>query len=236
MKKSDFYLRKISKIGKITIWEVDGEYIRDEMDIEFTNFGQHFRFSYIPKYEFWIDSESSPDDFPFFIDHLLVEWKLMEKGVSYEEAIVKADKKENAERKKSKEAREEASMDYEQKIKKTHRKLLGTVKKDIKVWLVDGFLVRSIFDIDFTEGGHDLVYDFVPNKEVWIDNDIKPKERPFVLLHELFERSLMAKGSKYDPAHIRASKLEWSARHDGDKLERSLDKMSWGIKKKRKIT
>lgn len=232
MKKPSYYLKKISKIGKINVWEVDGEKIRDELDIEFTNFGQHFRFSYIPEYEFWLDRESSPDDKPFFIDHLLVEWKLMRNGLSYVDALVLADKKEKSERKKSKEAETGESMTYEIKIKKIHKRLLGRVKKDIKVWLVDGFLIRSMFDIDFTEGGHDLVYDFVPNNEVWIDNDIKPKERLFVLLHELLERSLMAKKMKYNSAHKKASKLEWSARHDGDTLENGLIKLGWATEKK----
>jgi hypothetical protein len=69
-----------------------------------------------------------------------------------------------------------------------------TQRGEISIWIVDGRLVRSVFDVDFTEGGHDYVYEFVPQNEVWIDNDLEESERPFVLLHELHERNLMAKG------------------------------------------
>ena len=42
----------------IQVWVVDGEYIRTYVDEEFTNFGQHYRFPYIPENEFWLDREN----------------------------------------------------------------------------------------------------------------------------------------------------------------------------------
>jgi len=101
MDKKDFYLKKIGKRGKIKIWLVDGSKIRRDLDKEFTNFGQHFSFPFIPKYEFWIDKEAVSNERRFFIDHLLVEWKFMKDGYSYSMALKLADEKELSERKKA---------------------------------------------------------------------------------------------------------------------------------------
>lgn len=40
-------LKKIGQRGRISIWIVDGSYVRTNIDEEFTNFGQHYRFTYI---------------------------------------------------------------------------------------------------------------------------------------------------------------------------------------------
>jgi len=57
--------------------DCDGVYIRGHIDEEFTNFGQHYRFPFIPERELWIDAEAKDDERAFFIDHLLVEHDLM---------------------------------------------------------------------------------------------------------------------------------------------------------------
>ena len=85
------YLKKGETRGDCQVWIVDGAYIRGHIDEEFTNFGQHYRYSYIPKKEFWIDNEAKPDERAFFIEHLLTEYNLMAKGMSYDDALVQAD-------------------------------------------------------------------------------------------------------------------------------------------------
>jgi hypothetical protein len=57
------YVRKYSSRDNIQIWLVDGEYVRKNIDEEFTNFGQHYRFSYIPMDEFWIDQEAHDQEY-----------------------------------------------------------------------------------------------------------------------------------------------------------------------------
>ena len=52
------YLREDERIGGLHVWIVDGSYIRGHIDEEFTNFGQHYRYSYIPVQELWIDQEA----------------------------------------------------------------------------------------------------------------------------------------------------------------------------------
>jgi len=225
--KKDFYLKKLDRRGKIVIWEVDGEKVRSNLDEEFTNFGQHFRFSVIPENEFWLDKEATPDERKFFIDHLMVEWSLMKNGVNYNDAIEIADRKERAERLKRELPKGIKDETVRPAIEKIHRRREGKTDDGIDVWIIDGRLVRSVFYLDFTEGGHEFVYNFVPSNEVWIDNDISAKERSFVLLHELFERRLMAKGMDYDRAHERASKAEWAARHNEKKLKAGLKALGW---------
>jgi hypothetical protein len=43
------YLEKIDERGKLQVWIVDGSYIRGNIDEEFTNFGQHYGFPYVPE-------------------------------------------------------------------------------------------------------------------------------------------------------------------------------------------
>jgi len=205
-------LKKIGQRGKITIWLVDGLTIRRDLDSEFTNFGQHYRFKFIPKYEFWIDKEAVPNERRFFIDHLLTEWRLMRRGVSYNEALDIANNKERSERLKALDLRRVIDERGRPDVAKLHLELLEKTPEGVSIWLVDGKLVRSIFDVEFTEGGHDLIYDFVPKNEVWIDNDVKEEERKFVILHETYERELMKKGMSYPQAHKKAGRIEWQAR------------------------
>ena len=52
------YLQKDDTRGDYQVWIVDGAYIRGHIDEEFTNFGQHYRFPYIPENELWLDREA----------------------------------------------------------------------------------------------------------------------------------------------------------------------------------
>jgi hypothetical protein len=216
------YIKKLDEIGPITVWIVDGQQIRKSIDEEFTNFGQHFRFPFIPKNEFWIDREFGPGEQQFFIDHLLVEHRLMASGIGYDRALTRADAVERKERRKTELIKEIHSLKKPGVIEHVHKRLLKRYSRLVKVWVVRGELVRGLFFIDFTEGGHDKVYHFVPDKEVWLDDDLGPRERRYVLLHELHERFLMSGGWTYVRSHREASKIEYFCRSHPDKLEESL--------------
>jgi len=220
-------LEKISRRGKINIWLVDGSLVRKHLDPDFTNFGQHYRFSFIPELEFWLDKEAAPNERSFFIDHLLVEWRLMRDGLDYLKALDLAEARELKERKKSKIIKKLEKINKYELIVKIHARLFKNTENGLSVWIVSGSLVRSLLDIDFTEGGHHLVYNYVPRKEIWLDDDVTEKEQLFIVLHEMQERKLMAGGLAYDPAHDRASHLEWQARHDPELLEKSLAKLGY---------
>lgn len=221
------YLKKVGQRGNIVIWIVDGSYVRAHLDEEFTNYGQHYGFKCIPKNEFWLDKEAQDDEREFFIDHLLVEHRLMTKGASYDDALDSADRAEMAERKKAGDVKKLTAGGNLPDARKVHLRLWKTLESGISVWIVDGRLVRSVFDVDFTEGGHDHVYEFVPENEVWIDNDLEEAERPYVLLHELHERNLMSTGSPYSKAHEDSSRLEYQCRHNPAGLHQALAKEGW---------
>lgn len=218
------YLKKHSVVSKFIVWIVDGEYIRDHINEEFTNFGQHYRFPFIPRYEFWIDREYSGDETRFYVDHLLVENRLMAEGKNFCRALDLADKIENRERSKSRLIlkRLKRKIHSPEIINRIHKKLLTQYSSNVKVWIVDGELVRDLFFIDFTEGGHYKVYHFIPAGEIWIDDDLSPKERKFVILHELHELNRMAKGWGYSSAHRSASELEYICRHHPAKLKKMI--------------
>jgi hypothetical protein len=221
------YLKKAGMQGTISVWIVDGAYIRTYIDEEFTNFGQHYNFSFIPKNEFWLDREEQEDEQTFFIDHLFIEYRLMKKGVSYDSALEAADRQEMIERKQSGDVRKVLQKNGLPDPAKVHLRLWKKLESGLSVWIVDGRLVRSAFDVDFTEGGHEFVYEFVPHNEVWIDNDLQESERPFVLVHELHERNLMMEGLEYSRAHRDASVLESYCRHHTDELHVKLGNEGW---------
>ena len=222
------YLHMDEKRGDYQVWIVDGADIRGHVDEEFTNFGQHYRYSYIPKNEFWIDQEAEHDERAFFIDHLLVEHDLMAKGASYGDALTQADHVERKERRRVGDVRKVTHQGKElPDATIVHEHLWKKLEKGVSVWIVNGRLVRSAFDIDFTAGGHDHVYEFIPEAEIWIDDAIEEKERGFVLLHELHERNRMEKGMPYSKAHAESSRLEFQCRHHPDELHDALTTEGW---------
>jgi len=219
------YIRKIAAVSKFDVYFVDGKYVRDRLSEEFTNFGQHYRFRFIPKNEFWLDDERTPGEEEFFIDHLLVENHLMAKGLNYDDALARADKVEMKERRKIDFVKKGIlpHRPKEEDIKKVHKEFLERYSTDnIQVWIVDGELVRDLYFIDFTEGGHDQVYHFIPPHEVWLDDDLQLKELKYVLLHEVHERRLMAQGWPYPKAHRSSSHIEYYCRHHPRELNANL--------------
>ncbi|MCJ7611571.1 MAG: hypothetical protein MUP19_04845 [Candidatus Aminicenantes bacterium] len=215
------YLKKIETVAGFAVWSVDGKHIREKIDEEFTNFGQHYRFRFIPRHEFWIDQERTPGEEHFFVDHLLLENHLMAEGLPYDQALEKADRKE---RRKADFIQKgiKPGLSKAEVVAKVHKQLLKSYSRHLSVWVADGRLVRDFFFIDYTEGGHDKVYTFIPPREVWLDDDLELKERKFVLLHEVHERFLMTQGLKYFKAHRSASHIEYHCRHHPEELDQTL--------------
>ena len=125
------------------------------------------RFPYIPINELWIDREAKHDEREFFINHLLVEYRLMAAGMPYEKALLQADHEERKERRRAGDVSRVTHRG--QKLpdgKDAHERLWKKLENGLSVWIVNGRLVRSVFDIDYTEGGHDYVYEFVPERSL----------------------------------------------------------------------
>jgi hypothetical protein len=169
---------------------VDGNEIRNKMNCEFTNFGQHGRFEFIPKDEIWLDEEHGRGEREPFVAHAIKEAEEMRNGKSYDEAYEEGLAEENK---------------YREKAKQNVYKKILTYVGDTKVWLVDGKAVRSGYDKNFVQGGHSKVYSFIPKDEIWIDDDLSEEERKPVIIHELNEVGLMRKGIPYNKAHFRSN-------------------------------
>lgn len=213
---------------EIKVWVVDGANVRTFIDEEFTNFGQHYRFSFIPENEFWLDMEHVCDESEYFIEHLRVEWLLMRQGKSYDDAVTEAGKIEKEMRRKHGDIQRVINPVTKLVDPKLFRvKLLKALDNGVKVWMVDGCLVRSVLNIDFVQGGHEYVYSWVPPMDVWVDNDIDWTERGFVILHELHERNKMADGMAYSQAHDESSALELKCRRQVDELQEALMEEGW---------
>lgn len=84
----------------------------------------------------------------------------------------------------------------------------------VRIFRVDGMFVRDTLDINFTEGGHDLVYRYIPKKTIWIDNDVRDEEIQYIVIHEVVERIYMEAGYTYEDAHRKTTMIEAAARRD----------------------
>lgn len=229
--RNKIYKQELKAVGKYAVWLVDGEYIRKELDENFVGYDAQAHLKFIPKFELWIDKSSNPDEHHFFIDHLLTEAKAIEDGYSYEEASLKADRFEKKERAKvidhpalrapllSKEGKHTfPSADILEKI---HTSLYKE-SAGLKIWFVDGKAVRDYCDVEYAEGGHDLVYSYIPKNEIWIENSLSTRETQFIVLHELHERNLMSKGKDYHHAHLGATIVEDYYRDHPAELEQRI--------------
>lgn len=91
-------------------------------------------------------------------------------------------------------------------------KALGALG-NCRVWLVDGELIRNTIDTDFTMGGTDGRYSYIPACEIWLDKNLSILDRQATLLHEMIERDLMVgRGWTYNRAHDRATEVEQQLR------------------------
>lgn len=212
---------------RVAVWVVDGVYIRSNIDIEFDNYGQWWDFDYIPRNEAWLDRETQLDEWPFFLTRMEVERRLLKQHVREQTVWSRARAAERAFRRDAGDLQQLAGG-RGRDPRKVHIRLWKRLRSGLRVWIVNGRLVRSGFDLDFTAGGHDLVYRrYVPRREVWIDDDVAEGERPYILIHELRERALMAKGRTYFAAHTSANRFELACRQGLVDLEEALEAVGW---------
>jgi hypothetical protein len=69
------------------VWAINGEPIRDSIDLDFTTGGNPARYTYVPENELWVEYFFKPADFAGSLMHEFIECKLMEKKkMSYDKA------------------------------------------------------------------------------------------------------------------------------------------------------
>lgn len=84
------------------------------------------------------------------------------------------------------------------------------------ILLVDGEAVRKDH-IEFTMGGNGYAYDWIPNNEIWIDENLseKPEDMEATIKHEIFEAKKMRdEGLSYEEAHELANEMEKKERQE----------------------
>jgi hypothetical protein len=72
---------------------------------------------------------------------------------------------------------------------------------------VNGLHVRNHLDVGFSGGGHHLVEDYIPEKEIWIDECHTEPDRLAYVHHEMTEHMKMAHEG-YDEAHQESNQAE----------------------------
>lgn len=191
------------------IFYVDGFQIRNTLD---SDFGLIDQFSdqiadpypkfYIPKGEVWIDQPFHKEtDFLLQVENFYTDPANFETIKHAKSQSKLFDEKRNFLKKL---CSPPPVPDYIQK-KET--------RDGLSVVYVDGSIIRKFIDPEFSFGGHDLVYSYIPKSEVWIDSLMDIREFPYVILHEITERQLMEKdGKSYDIAHEMATVAERETR------------------------
>jgi hypothetical protein len=104
------YIQCLQRTGRVAVWQVDGAYVRKNIDAEFGVFGHHYSFSPIPRNEIWLDAEDEKGEGgeekgeetqQVLIRRGVIERRLMARGMDYEAARSVAIAEERRERMKA---------------------------------------------------------------------------------------------------------------------------------------
>jgi hypothetical protein len=202
------------------VWIVDGYKVRHKIYKEFLYGGNEQRYCYNPVGEIWIDNAISCEEYELTLAHELNERHLMAKfGWTYDRAhdsslaVEMVMRHSNDSICRSHEASlhavsatdwtnrtEIASLHDSIRLNGIYRIPVGQ-REGMTVWIVDGYLVRKNIFPDFGFSGNDLVYHFIPPKEIWIDGQVSCEEMEYSVIAELMERKLMTRGSSFSDAY-----------------------------------
>jgi hypothetical protein len=238
------YRYYVGKTDNHDVWIVDGNQVRLKLYSSFLYGGNEQRYPFNPKGEIWIDNAISCEEYYLTLAHELNERHLMAKfGLTYyaahdsslvleqtirhsNEAICRAH--EDSLRKVSPTdysgLKEIKGIPDSIKLQNVYRIPAGS-RDGIKIWIVDGYIIRKNIYPDFGFSGNDLSYHFIPEKEIWIDGQVTCEETEYSVSTELKERELMAAGKSYEDAYSDAIDLTQIKRADMVKLAMSHYKL-----------
>lgn len=221
---SHIYLKKLGEQNGYIAWLVNGAAVRRELDENFVEYDYHGHFRFIPEREFWIDDEMAEKEYSLYLKRLLKEVSFLKEGMNVMEAARRADAFEETLRQNGKRMQNILASQNQEVFRRTLKKRkLEEYSGVVTVWLVDGSLVRSVYFLGYAEGGHDVVYPWIPKNEIWLEESLKPEERAFIVLHELHERYLMlSENMSYPNAHHGATIIEDRYREDKKGLEERI--------------
>jgi len=107
----------------------------------------------------------------------------------------------------------ELKSEHSSDLNKKHIKTINTLQSEVvNVFTINRNYVNLHYFPDFTMGGHHYVsekYEFIPEGEIWIDQDLDETGRAATIEHERIEYELMKfDGMDYEQAHEIALKGE----------------------------
>jgi hypothetical protein len=186
-------------------------------DEEFGNFATRDDFpDLIPPGEIWISEKVAAEEGIFFIANALAQQAWQSNRGSPDRAYEEGLGVERFLREKLNGVAFRDGKPHKRVPAEVYREPYTTLpdpQGPVKVWLVDGNLVRSYYKTDYTEGGHGYVYPWVPRPEVWVEDGVDRREVPYIVCHEYLERRLMRdEGLDYDTAHDVCSRVEFHLR------------------------
>ncbi len=219
--------KKLGEWGKYTVYIVDDRAVRNRAQYaqEFSNYGVNIgekglvtvNFPFIPFNEIWIARSVKLFERHFIINEALTYVRGVDRGLSGGAAYDAAIHHEQSSRMRTNKKRKAWHIQKPVKVPaEVYIKKYLTIKNHsdiVKVYLINGRVVRDIYQIDYVEGGHGYVYPWIPKDEIWIDSALDTREIPLIVLHEYTERTLMKQRKfPYVKAHNIASKIEFTYR------------------------
>ncbi|MCX6137574.1 MAG: hypothetical protein NTV54_08790 [Ignavibacteriales bacterium] len=213
------------------VWIVDGNSVRRDIYPEFLYGGNDQRYLFIPEKEIWIDQSISSEEYNYTMEHEIYERALM---AAYRMSYADAHDSALAVERRMRIRDFENTQFHEHSIRKVRpvdcdgqREIITLPdsivlrnvyrrfydeREGIQIWIVDGAIVRREIFPDFGFSGNDLAYQFIPEKEIWIDGQVSCEETEFSVTGELCERNLMSRGVSYDSAYMKSLELIKTAR------------------------
>jgi len=104
------YKQYLGIVSHMNLWVVDGCFIRDRIDIAFTDVGQPLHQPYVPQNEIWVDDLADPRDMACSLFQAMIEYSLMSKGWSFDGARAWAGVEESRIRKSPVEVPDKATV------------------------------------------------------------------------------------------------------------------------------
>ena len=221
-------LKRINLNGNGAIRQVcivDGFYIRNRMNIEYCGAESRAENIEVPRRKLWLDVllEDERDDYVRRYNGAR-QYNFVNDRPS--DALEKVRLEQI-----------DVSTQLRRYLKREVDPSIGSVvlgQKRLRLYIVDGFLVREYYHTGFIQGGHDKHPEFrkfIPPREIWVERKFE-KEREPIILHELVERQVIRNRERdwrrrrsrppddevrrrwYDLAHEVANGLEITFRRD----------------------
>lgn len=218
---NDYFGYKVYSVDESAIRSSKSEYE------EFTNFATRLDFpNLIPEGEIWVSEEDDKSEIDFYVMNAAKQLQLVEQGENPIEAYKKALQFEKNAREKVNNVKFNPHLSNGSNRNEIYIEKYETIKtkdQSIIVWIINGILVRQLFKTDFVEGGHGYIYQWIPNDEIWIEQDLKNDEIDFIIYHEFIELILMKdKKIDYQKAHEVAAKKEFEMRQRISNMKKQM--------------